>query len=179
MRACLVALVLLGLLAPAGEAGVLLTGDGAPAEAARYRSFDCVFRGGPERRWYTGSEWWRGSTYFLEGFGTTCRFAKRWVRRLAKEPYSGGKAPRRRNPPLRHGPPGWRCESEFIPPVLKPHTAYKGHCQNRGDPRRVFSWEPQSGRDDGPVDPVPAPTPEPTPEPTADPTPEPTADPSG
>jgi hypothetical protein len=135
------------------ETGVLLTADGMPAAAARYRNFDCTFRGGPQRRWWTGSEWWHGTDYFLEGFGTTCRFAKRWVRRLAKEPYSGGKVPLRRNPPLRHGPPGWRCESEFIAPVLKPRTAYKGDCQNKADPRRVFSWEPQSGPDDGPVDP--------------------------
>jgi hypothetical protein len=145
-------------------AGVLLTADGVPAEAARYHNFDCVFRHGPEYRWATGGgEHWRGSTYLLEGFGTTCRFAKKWVRRLATQPYRGGKRPRRHNPALRHGPPGWRCESQFISPQLEPHTAYKGVCQNKKDLRRVFSWEPQSGYDDGPVDPPPTPTPEPDP----------------
>jgi hypothetical protein len=37
--------------------------------------------------------------------------------------------------------------------VFKPQTAYKGDCQNKADLRRVFSWEPSSGPDDGPVDP--------------------------
>jgi hypothetical protein len=54
-----------------------------------------------------------------------------------------------------------------VSPQLEPHTAYKGVCQNKKDLRRVFSWEPQSGYDDGPVDRPPTPTPEP--EPTAEP----------
>jgi hypothetical protein len=139
------------------ENGVQLTADGPPAAGARYRNFSCIFRNGPEYRWFTPGGWWRSTstTYLLEGFGTTCRFAKRWVRKLAKEPYSGGRRPRRHNPALKHGPPGWRCESEFLSPALKPKTAYQGHCQNRKDLRRVFSWGPQSGYDDGPVDPAP------------------------
>ena len=153
---------------PQGRGGVLLTADGVPAQAARYHSFDCILRHGPEYRWATGAEeHWRGSTYLLEGFGTTCRFAKKWVRRLAKQPYSGGKKPRRHSPSLRHGPAGWHCESQFVSPQLEPHTAYKGVCQNKKDLRRVFNWAPQSGYDDGPVDPPPAPAPEP--EPTAEP----------
>ena len=150
------------------KAGVLLTADGVPAAAARYHNFDCIFRHGPEYRWATGAgEHWRSSTYLLRGFGTSCRFAKRWVRRLAKQPYNGGKKPRRHSPALHHGPAGWHCESQFVSPQLEPHTAYQGVCQNTKDLRRVFSWEPQSGYDDGPVDPPPTPTPEP--EPTVEP----------
>ena len=63
--------------------------------------------------------------------------------------------------------PGWHCGSRFVSPQLEPHTAYKGVCQNKKDLRRVFSWEPQSGYDDGPVNPPPTPTPES--EPTAEP----------
>jgi hypothetical protein len=175
-RVAIAVALALTLAAPAAHArtltvrkvGAPLARDGASAQAARYHNFDCVLRHGPEYQWATGGgEHWRGSTYFLEGFGTTCRFAKKWVRRLAKQPYRGGKKPRRHSPALHHGPPGWRCESQFVSPQLEPHTAYKGVCQNKKDFRRVFSWEPQPGSDDGPVDAPSLPTPDP--EPTAEP----------
>ena len=128
----------------------------APPATARYKNFDCVFQHGPRYTWAIngGDERWQSTTYIATGFGTTCSFAKKWIGHLAKEPYSGGKRPRRGwGPLLPHGPQGWRCESKFISPNLKPLTSYAGVCQNRRDPRRVFDWGPQSGYDDGPVNP--------------------------
>jgi hypothetical protein len=143
------------------------------AAAARYRNWHCVFTGGPEYTFTVGTtgKRWKSTTYFLEGFGSTCAFAKKWVRRLATQPYTAGTKPRRRNPPLHHGPKGWRCQGNFIPPGEHPLTSFDGVCQNRRNKARVFSWEPQSGYDDGPVDP---PTLPPDPEPLPpDPPPEP------
>lgn len=137
-----------------------------PAAAARYRNWHCVFTGGPEYTFTVGTtgKRWKSTTYFLEGFGSTCAFAKKWVRRLATQPYTAGTKPRRRNPALHHGPKGWRCQGNFIPPGEHPLTSFDGVCQNRRNKARVFSWEPQSGYDDGPVDPPTLP-PDPPPEP--------------
>jgi hypothetical protein len=157
IRIVAVAALAIAVMVPPAEGRT--TRDGAPrspASAARYRNWDCVFTGGPEYTFTAGTtgKRWKSTTYLLEGFGSTCAFAKKWVRRLAKQPYTGGTKPKRRNPPLQHGPKGWRCQSNFIAPGLQPLTSYDGVCQNRRDKRRVFSWEPQSGYDDGPVDPV-------------------------
>jgi hypothetical protein len=156
--------------------GLLMTADGPPqppAAAARYRNWHCVFQSGPEYTFTVGTtgKRWKSTTYFLEGFGSNCRFAKKWVRRLAKEPYSAGKKPRPRTPAMHHGPRGWRCQGSFISPAEHPLTQFDGVCQNRRNKARVFSWEPQSGYNDGPVD--PGPLPDPVPEPLPDPTPEP------
>ena len=91
------------------KTGVLLTADGPPrppAATARYRNWDCVFTGGPERTFAVGTtgKRWKSTTYLLRGFGSTCAFAKKWVRRLAKQPYIAGAKPKRRYPPLHHGP---------------------------------------------------------------------------
>jgi hypothetical protein len=164
------ALVVSAVAPPAeGRTGVLLTADGPPrppAGAARYRNWDCVFTGGPEYTWAVGTtgKRWKSTTYLLRGFGSTCAFAKKWVRRLAKEPYTAGRIPRPRTPALHHGPKGWRCQGKVISPNQHPLTSFHGVCQNRRNKGRVFSWEPQSGYDDGPVDPPTLP-PDPAPEP--------------
>ncbi len=158
-----VAALVLAAVAPAAE---------GRAAAARYRNWQCVFTGGPEYTFTVGTtgKRWKSTTYLLRGFGSTCAFAKKWVRRLATQPYTAGTKPRRRNPPLHHGPRGWRCQGNFIPPGEHPLTSFDGVCQNRRNKARVFSWEPQSGYDDGPVDP-PALPPDPEPLPP-DPPPE-------
>jgi hypothetical protein len=149
-------------------AAVLLVALALPSGAqARYKNFSCVWRSGPEYLFTLherNDEVWKSRSYLLEGFGTTCAYAKKWVARLAKEPYTGGKVPKPRTPALKHGPKGWRCQASFIFPSLKPKTAYHGVCQNNRDKRRVFSWESQSG-DSEPVNPPPQPTPEPEPTP--------------
>jgi hypothetical protein len=145
------------------------------AAAARYRNWHCVFQGGPEYTFTIGTtgKRWKSTTYFLEGFGSSCRFAKKWIRRLAKEPYSAGSRPRPRTPAMHRGPKGWRCQGSFIPTGEHPLTQFDGVCQNRRNKARVFSWEPQTGYDDGPVDPAPLPPdPAPEPEPAPEPPPE-------
>jgi hypothetical protein len=169
IRIVLIAAPLIAAVAPPAE--------GHTAAAARYKNWHCVFQGGPEYTFTVGTtgQRWKSTTYFLEGFGSNCRFAKKWVRRLAKEPYSAGKRPRPRTPALSHGPKGWRCEGGFIPPGEHPLTQFDGVCQNRRNKARVFSWEPQTGYNDGPVDPEPAPpdpVPDPAPEPAPGPPPE-------
>ena len=121
----------------------------AGTSAYTYRdNFSCVFQHGPRYTWRVpGGATWASTTYHLEGFATTCKSAKYWVRRLAKQPYRGA------NKPVTGGPPGWRCLSRRIAANLHPLTVYDGTCQNRRNTVRVFQWGPQSGYDDVPVAP--------------------------
>lgn len=137
---------------------VLLSSAAATAPAqARHHSFECIWKAGPEYRFTIVGKHRRSTTYFLEGFGTTCAFAKHWVTRLAKEPYRGNLKP------VRHGPPGWRCRSGNLL-GQKPESVFKGDCQSKKDLSRVFSWE--SFGESKPVDPPnPNPPTEPEPEP--------------
>jgi len=128
-------------------AALVMSAATATPAVARYKSFTCVFTGGPRYTYSTPNGDWTSTTYFLDGFGTTCTYARTWVRQLAKQPYRGA------NKPLRHGPAGWRCLSKDIFASLHPVTAWSGVCQNRKDTRRVFSWREQSGYDERPVDP--------------------------
>jgi hypothetical protein len=136
---------------------LLSSAAGAPPAQARYKNFSCVWKSGPEYRFTIVGKHRKSTTYSLEGFGTTCSFAKHWVARLAKEPYRGN------NKLVRHGPPGWRCRSGNIA-ALKPESVFKGVCQNKKDDRRVFDW--QSFGESQPVDP-PAPNPPSEPDPPA------------
>ena len=119
VRIILVAALVVAAVAPSAE--------GESAATARYRNWDCVFTGGPERTFAVGTtgKRWKSTTYLLRGFGSTCAFAKKWVRRLAKQPYIAGTKPKRRYPPLHHGPKGWRCQGNLISPVLDPLTGFR------------------------------------------------------
>ena len=132
-------------------AGLLISAGATPSPAdTRYRNFDCVWKSGPEYRFTIAGNHRKATGYFLEGFGTTCVFTKRWVARLAKEPWRGT------NKPVPHGPPGWRCRSDRHA-TTKPESVSTGNCQNIKDPRRVFLWEPFG--ESQPVEPPPSPPP--------------------
>ena len=144
------------------KTGVLLTAYGPPrppATTARYRNWHCVFRGGPEYTFTVrpDGERWKSTTYFLRGVRLDLCLREEVGPPAGNAALHRGTTPKRRYPALHHGPKGWRCQGNLIPPGLHPLTSFKGVCQNRRDKRRVFSWEPQSGYDDGPVDPPPLP----------------------
>jgi hypothetical protein len=84
-----------------------------------------------------GQQPFRGSSYDVGGFHTTCALAFSWVRRLSRLPYTG---PNKALP----APKGWRCWSDKKPLLgayLAPRTVLQGVCQDNAKIRSFF-WNP-------------------------------------
>lgn len=120
--------------------------------ASASKDFSCVWRSGPAYTFTLGGKTWMSRSYLLEGFNSTCTFAKHWVKKLAAKPYKGGTTPTKTGRvKMTGGPKGWQCWARFVPPAMSPKTTMSGICQNKKHKGRTFSWDPQSG-DDVPVE---------------------------